>query len=424
MKFFFVFFFFSVISLESVAKLRRFCEGESIQEHLHFSGESQEKSMPALPTPDYTAPFWLPGGDAQTMGLRIACFIPSLPFILEQVELEDGDFILVDWLFASGKKDAPSKKLAVLSHGLEGDSTKSYMRAMALALARRGWNIAGRNFRGCGGLMNRLPRTYHSGDVDDLAAVISLGKSRGYVSFGLVRFSMGGNQVLKYLGERADTIPPSVIAGAAVSVPCDLTGCSRVLGKPRNKMYMEYFFRTLRGKMREKHGTYPALFPLEGLDAITTFKKFDDRYTAPIGGFENVEDYWKKKVVFTAFTANTSARISSEREKRSLFERIVLSGQRSGGKPKLFFAVAVNRRACGLPHQVGQNGGLAGRNSRGFSGRETVRKRAREGPFLDVVREIQKNVSGEPDNFIHDPEKSDKKCQKNGNDFVSECSTC
>lgn len=250
--------------------------------------------MPVLPIPDYNAPFWLPGGNAQTMGPRIVCFIPSVPFIREQVELEDGDFILVDWLFASGKKDAPAKKLVILSHGLEGDSTRSYMRAMALALVRRGWDIASRNFRGCGGKMNRLPQTYHSGEVDDLAAVISLAESRGYESIGLVGFSMGGNQVLKYLGERANAMPSSVTASVAVSVPCDLTGCSQVLGMPRNKIYMEYFLRTLRQKMREKHETYPNLFPLAGLDFIKTFKEFDDRYTAPLGGFENAEDYWKK----------------------------------------------------------------------------------------------------------------------------------
>lgn len=250
--------------------------------------------MPVLPAPEYKAPFWLPGGNAQTMGPRLACFIPSVPFIREQVELDDGDFILVDWLFASGEKSAPAKKLAILSHGLEGDSTRSYMRAMALALTKRGWDVASRNFRGCGGPVNRLPKIYHSGEVDDLAAVIALAETRGYEAITLAGFSMGGNQVLKYLGERADSVPGSVVAGAAVSVPCDLTGCSLVLGKPRNRIYMEYFLRTLRQKMRDKHKTYPDLFPVTGLEAIKTFKEFDDRYTAPLGGFEDAEDYWKK----------------------------------------------------------------------------------------------------------------------------------
>lgn len=248
--------------------------------------------MPILPSPAYHAPFWLPGGDAQTMGPRLICFIPQLPFVREQVELEDGDFILVDWLFASGRRDVPAKRLVVLSHGLEGDSRRSYMRALALVFHRRGWDVACRNFRGCGGPMNRLPKVYHSGEVDDLAALVSLSDLRGYKEIALAGFSMGANQVLKYLGERADSVPASVTGGAAVSVPCDLTGCSMLLGKPRNKPYMNYFLRTLRQKMREKHAVYPQLFPVDGLDAMTTFKEFDDRFTAPLNGFANAEDYW------------------------------------------------------------------------------------------------------------------------------------
>ncbi|CAK7042234.1 MAG: hypothetical protein DELT_02875 [Desulfovibrio sp.] len=250
--------------------------------------------MPVLPTPKYKAPFWLPGGNAQTMGPRLACFVPPVSFTREQLELADGDFILLDWLFASGSHDTPADKVAVLSHGLEGDSTRSYMRALALVLAKRGWDVISRNFRGCGGAMNRLPRLYHSGETDDLAAVISLAEERGYRHVALAGFSMGGNQVLKYLGEHAASLPASVVAGAAVSVPCDLTGCSLVLSKPRNRMYMEYFLRTLRRKIRDKHEVFPSLFSVAGLNAIKTFKEFDDRYTAPLGGFKDAEDYWAK----------------------------------------------------------------------------------------------------------------------------------
>lgn len=242
----------------------------------------------------YKAPFWLPGGDAQTMGPRLVCFVPRLAFRRERMELADGDFILVDWLFAAGKADAPSNRLAILSHGLEGDSTRSYMRAMALAFAERGWDVAARNFRGCGGVMNRLPAIYHSGDVDDLDAVARSAAERGYGHVVLVGFSMGGNQVLKYLGERADALPDAVRGGAGVSVPCDLTGCSGELARPRNRIYMEYFLRTLRKKMREKHEVYPSLFPVSNIDAIRTFKEFDDTFTAPLNGFADAEDYWAR----------------------------------------------------------------------------------------------------------------------------------
>lgn len=250
--------------------------------------------MPVLRECSYKAPFWLPGGDAQTMGPRLFCSVPRVAFQRERMELPDGDFILVDWLYTSGRADTPSDKLVILSHGLEGDSTRSYMRAMALAFAKRGWDVAARNFRGCGGVMNRLPAIYHSGNVDDLDAVARDAVERGYRRIALVGFSMGGNQVLKYLGERAGGLPDAVCGGAGVSVPCDLTGCSMELSRPRNRIYMEYFLRTLRKKMREKHEVYPDLFPVGNIDAIKTFKEFDDTFTAPLNGFADAEDYWAK----------------------------------------------------------------------------------------------------------------------------------
>ena len=250
--------------------------------------------MPVLPQCDYKAPFWLPGGHAQTMGPRIACFVPKLPFVRHTLELADGDFILVDWLFASGGAEERSRKLAILSHGLEGDSTRSYMRALAIALLRRGWDVAARNFRGCGGPMNRLPALYHSGDTVDLDAVTRHAESLGYGRIALAGFSMGGNQVLMYAGRESASLPASVRRVAAVSVPCDLTGCSTELSRPRNRIYMEYFLRTLRRKMREKHARYPDLFPVATLDRIKTFKEFDGLYTAPLNGFADAEDYWAK----------------------------------------------------------------------------------------------------------------------------------
>lgn len=250
--------------------------------------------MPVLEKCDYKAPFWLPGGNAQTIGPRIACFVPRLPFLREQVELEDGDFILVDWLFASGRAESPASKLAILSHGLEGDSTRSYMRAMAIAMANRGWDVASRNFRGCGGPMNRLPALYHSGETADLDAVVRHAGARGYERIALAGFSMGANQILMYLGKTPEHVPSSVRRAAAVSVPCDLTGCSVELSRPCNRIYMEYFLRTLRGKIREKHARFPDLFAIEGLDGMRTFKEFDGRFTAPLGGFASAEDYWEK----------------------------------------------------------------------------------------------------------------------------------
>ncbi|MDR3073100.1 MAG: alpha/beta fold hydrolase [Deltaproteobacteria bacterium] len=250
--------------------------------------------MPVLAGHTYKAPWWLPGGDAQTVWPRILRFVPRLPFMREELSLDDGDFIFVDWLLASGRAGKVSQRLVILSHGLEGDSGRSYMRAMAAAFLRRGWDVAARNFRGCGGRMNRRPVLYHSGEVGDMDAVVRHAENLGYGTIALVGFSMGGNQVLKYLGERAQSLPASVVRGVGISTPCDLTGSSLALARPRNRPYMEYFLRTLRRKMREKHDAYPELFPLEGLEAIRDFKQFDDAFTAPLNGFADAEDYWRK----------------------------------------------------------------------------------------------------------------------------------
>lgn len=250
--------------------------------------------MPILATPSYTAPFWLPTGNAQTLGPRIFCFIPRLPFVREKLELADGDFLLLDWLYASGDTHRPAKKLVILSHGLEGDSRRSYMRAMALALTGRGWDVLSRNFRGCGGEMNRLPILYHSGQIEDIDTVARHAVARGYTEIALTGFSMGGNQTLKYLAEWRETLPEEITRAAAVSVPGDLTACSMLLAQPRNKIYMVYFLRTLRRKIREKKAMHPELFDLSGLDAMTTFKEFDDAFTAPLHGFADAADYWEK----------------------------------------------------------------------------------------------------------------------------------
>lgn len=250
--------------------------------------------MPVLTNHTYKAPFWLPGGNAQTIGPRVFCRLPRLSLFREHIETPDDDFFLVDWAFASGSPSKRSGKIAILTHGLEGDSTRSYMRAMALELTTSGWDVLLRNMRFCGSGINRQPPFYHSGETRDLGWCVELCEHRGYAHIGLVGFSAGGNQVLKYLGEQGAGLSSSVVSGVGISVPCDLTGCSVVLGQPSKKIYMEYFLKTLRGKIRQKHAMYPEIFPLEPLDTITTFKAFDDTYTAPLNGFKNAEDYWKK----------------------------------------------------------------------------------------------------------------------------------
>ena len=313
--------------------------------------------MPILEKCAYKAPFWLPGGNAQTVGPRIACFVPRVAFAREQMELEDGDFLLVDWLYASGSERERAAKLVVLSHGLEGDSTRSYMRAMAIAMVKRGWDVAARNFRGCGGPMNRLPNLYHSGETADLDAVVRHAEAKGYARIALVGFSMGGNQILMYLGKKPENVPPSVMRAAAVSVPCDLTGCSMELSRPRNRMYMEYFLRTLRQKMREKHARFPDLFSIDGLDAMKTFKEFDDRFTAPRGGFSSAEDYWEKASSLPYLGRITVPSLMINAANDPFLSESCFPVEEAGANPALFLLVPAQGGHVGFPTFVGKTVG-------------------------------------------------------------------
>lgn len=186
--------------------------------------------------------------------------------------------------------------MAVISHGLEGNSRKKYVSGAALALNRQGWDTVNLNFRGCSGEPNRLPRLYHSGVTDDLHTVLMHALNSGdYGEAGLVGYSMGGNQTLKYLGEDPQKVPAEVNRAVVFSVPCHLSSAEKVMSRPANRIYMAYFLRGLREKVRQKAAMFPEQeISLDGLEAIRTFDVFDERYTAPLHGFAGAQDYYEK----------------------------------------------------------------------------------------------------------------------------------
>ena len=247
--------------------------------------------MPVLPNSSYRAPLWLPGAHAQTIFPSLFRRIAALPFVRSRLETPDGDSILLDTLRAGASR---SRTAVILSHGLEGDSRRKYIRGMCRVFTALGWDCVSRNFRSCGGEMNRLPGMYHSGQTDDIHAVVRHVIGLGYEAVVLVGFSMGGNQTLKYLGEDPDRVPPQVRGAAVFAVPCNLPGAALALDRRDNAIYMRYFLRSLREKGRIKHVTYPELYPLEGLDAMRTFAEFDNRYTARVHGFASARDYWER----------------------------------------------------------------------------------------------------------------------------------
>ena len=208
----------------------------------------------------------------------------------ERVTLPDNDFIDIDWSYAKN----PTKKVAILLHGLEGNAQRIYIKGAAKDLLEDHWDIAAMNFRGCSGEDNTKYQSYHSGKTDDLESIINhiLEKDR-YQEIVLVGFSLGANLLLKYLGER-ENIPKEIKKGVAISVPTSLRGSLESLNKPENWPYRTVFLISLRNKYQLKMKQYPDKMLASDLKNMKTLQDFDDVYTSKAHGFKDACDYYKK----------------------------------------------------------------------------------------------------------------------------------
>lgn len=209
---------------------------------------------------------------------------PPVRFQRERWDTPDGDFIDVD--FAG---DARAPRMMVLFHGLEGCSDSHYARLLARALPEAGWRVAIPHWRGCSGEANRLPRAYHSGDTAEVDWILR--RFRGPLD--AIGISLGGNALLKWLGERGSEATPLVRRAAAVSAPLDLAAAGGALDRGLNRLlYTRMFLSTLKPKSLAQLERFPGLFDRARLRASRTFREFDDIYTAPLHGFRNVDHYW------------------------------------------------------------------------------------------------------------------------------------
>ena len=208
----------------------------------------------------------------------------------ERITLSDGDFLDLDWSYAQKS----SKKLIILLHGLEGDTQRPYMLGAAKLFSENGIDVVAVNLRGCSGEQNLKYRSYNSGATEDLHDVINhILIKKGYSEIYLKGFSLGGNIVLKYLGEFQDH-SPKIKAAIAVSVPCLLFGSCVELHKLKNKPYAINFLIYLKRRLREKQISYPDMISKQAIDAVKTLKQFDDVYTAPAHGYKDALDYYEK----------------------------------------------------------------------------------------------------------------------------------
>ena len=202
----------------------------------------------------------------------------------------DGENLEIHRVSASA--DAPR---LLLLHGLEGSWRSHYVAGLLDLVRKRGWGADLLTFRGCGDLPNTARRFYHSGETSDLDFVLGrIVDEFPNAPIGLAGYSLGGNVLLKYLGERGDEVPRSVLAAAAVSVPYDLEAGARYIGTGFSRIYDRHFLKSLRRKALAKLVHYPDLFDRTQLERATTIFDFDNAVTAPVHGFEDAVDYYAR----------------------------------------------------------------------------------------------------------------------------------
>lgn len=242
--------------------------------------------MPLL-TSNYKSPYYLFNGHLETVVPSMFRQVGGRPYKRERLELPDGDFVDLDWLKQG------SERLVIVSHGLEGSSERHYAKGVAQHFFQHGWDALAWNCRSCSGEINRLPRFYHHGDTMDLRTVIDHAAA-SYKQIVLVGISMGGSMALKYLGEPDGKKAHAVKAAVAFSVPCHLQSSAQELDKPSKQFYLQRFLRKLGRKIAIKARLFPDVVSFERFHEIRTFRDFDNRYTAPLHGFDNADDFYRR----------------------------------------------------------------------------------------------------------------------------------
>jgi len=255
-----------------------------------YAKTSPTANVPVRPS-NYAAPTCLHGGHRQTLYASLVRRVDFAYDRRERIETPDDDFLDLNWTEADSQD---TQRIAILTHGLEGSADQRYMRGMARAFVRRGWDACALNLRGCSGEPNRQVATYHSGKTDDLALVVDHVLDQAYASVALVGFSLGGNLTLKYLGEQGHQLDARIIGAAVVSAPVDLDASADRIDRWSNWHYTQYFLRSLRRKMRVKAEQHPDRVSTAPLQEIRTLRGFDDAYTAPLHGFRDADDYYRR----------------------------------------------------------------------------------------------------------------------------------
>lgn len=245
--------------------------------------------MPLIEQSSYPGPpFWQFNGHLQTLAPGIFRNVAGVDYQRERIHTPDGDFLDLDWI----RRD--KSRLVILTHGLEGDSGRQYIRGAAKLFSNNGWDVLAWNCRSCSGEMNRAFRMYHHGDIEDIGTVVRHALAgRKYETAALVGYSMGANISMKYLGVMGETLPQEIKSAAVFSAPCDLESGASVLDRWQNAFYRKRFMRALIKKIRVKNEQFPGRLDLAKLAEIQRWRDFDEYFSAPICGYRDAADFYK-----------------------------------------------------------------------------------------------------------------------------------
>jgi predicted alpha/beta-fold hydrolase len=255
-------------------------------------GTSVEATVDML----YRAPLWLPNSHIQTIVPALFGRRPEVTYRRERWDTPDGDFIDLDWLVPDPLAASPAAAdapLFVLFHGLEGSSDSHYARTLMASAQLRGWHGVVPHFRSCSGPMNLLPRFYHLADSNEVDWVLRRLREQHPGPIVAAGVSLGGNVLLRWLGERREDAE-IIAAAAAISAPLDVHAGGRALSQGFGLIYTRSFLKTLKLKAQQKLEQYPGLFDLNDMLASRTMHAFDEVVTAPLHGFRDADDYWTR----------------------------------------------------------------------------------------------------------------------------------
>ncbi len=243
--------------------------------------------MPLIPSAYPGPPAYQYNGHLQTIIPSLLRAVAGVIYERERLTLSDGDFVDLDWI------NTGQKRLVVLTHGLEGDSNRQYIRGTAKLFAQHGYDVLAWNCRSCSGEMNQAFRLYNHGEIGDLGEVINYAlRTKGYDEVVLIGYSMGGNITLKYLGVHGNQLPTAIKRGIAVSAPTDLGASALLLDRPSNRFYRNRFLKKLVVKIRQKADRFPGRLDMARLQLVKRWRDFDEFFSAPINNYRDADDFY------------------------------------------------------------------------------------------------------------------------------------